>query len=29
MYEYAIKEIVKVVDRDTIDIINDLGFYLT
>ena len=29
MYEYAIKEIVKVVDGDTIDIIIDLGFDLT
>ncbi len=29
MYEYAIKEIVKVVDGDTIDIIIDLGFSLS
>jgi len=29
MYEYAIKEIVKVVDGDTIDIAIDLGFDLT
>ena len=29
MYEYAIKEVVKVVDGDTIDIIIDLGFDLT
>ena len=29
MYEYAIKEIVKVVDGDTIDIIIDLGFDLS
>jgi len=29
MYEYAIKEIVKVVDGDTIDILIDLGFDLT
>lgn len=29
MYEYAIKEIVKVVDGDTIDIIIDLGFNLS
>ena len=29
MYEYAIKEIVKVVDGDTIDITIDLGFDLT
>ena len=29
MYEYAIKEVVKVVDGDTIDIIIDLGFDLS
>ena len=29
MYEYAIKEVVRVVDGDTIDIIIDLGFSLT
>mgnify|MGYP003147094568 FL=1 len=29
MYEYAIKEVVKVVDGDTIDIIIDLGFSLS
>ena len=29
MYEYAIKEVVKVVDGDTIDVIIDLGFDLT
>ena len=29
MYEYAIKQVVKVVDGDTIDIIIDLGFDLT
>ena len=29
MYEYAIKEVVKVVDGDTIDIVIDLGFSLT
>ena len=29
MYEYAIKEIVRVVDGDTIDILIDLGFDLT
>jgi micrococcal nuclease len=29
MYEYAIKEIVKVVDGDTIDIVIDLGFNLS
>ncbi len=29
MYEYAVKEIVKVVDGDTIDILIDLGFDLT
>ena len=29
MYEYKIKEVVKVVDGDTIDIIIDLGFDLT
>ena len=28
MYEYAIKEVVSVVDGDTIDIIIDLGFSL-
>jgi len=29
MYEYAIKEVVKVVDGDTIDVLIDLGFDLT
>ena len=29
MYEYAIKEIVKIVDGDTIDIVIDLGFSLS
>ena len=29
MYEYAIKEIVKVVDGDTVDIVIDLGFNLS
>ena len=29
MYEYAIKEVVKVVDGDTIDIVIDLGFDLS
>tara|TARA_R100000234_G_scaffold117728_1_gene96725 strand:+ start:56 stop:448 length:393 start_codon:yes stop_codon:yes gene_type:complete len=29
MYEYSVKEIVNVVDGDTIDIIIDLGFDLT
>ena len=29
MYEYKIKEIVKIVDGDTIDILIDLGFGLT
>ena len=29
MYEYAIKEVVKVVDGDTIDVVIDLGFDLT
>lgn len=29
MYEYAIKEVIKVVDGDTIDVIIDLGFDLT
>ena len=29
MYEYAIKEVVKVVDGDTIDIVIDLGFNLS
>lgn len=29
MYEYAIKEITKVVDGDTVDMIIDLGFSLT
>jgi len=29
MYEYAIKELVKNIDGDTIDIIIDLGFSLT
>ena len=29
MYEYAIKEILKVVDGDTVDILIDLGFNLS
>ena len=29
MYEYKIKEVVRVVDGDTVDILIDLGFYLT
>ena len=29
MYEYSIKEVVKVVDGDTIDIVIDLGFNLS
>tara|TARA_B100000519_G_scaffold88697_1_gene76892 strand:+ start:2176 stop:2568 length:393 start_codon:yes stop_codon:yes gene_type:complete len=29
MYEYAVKEIKKVVDGDTVDIVIDLGFSLT
>ena len=29
MYEYAVKEIVKVVDGDTVDVIIDLGFDLS
>jgi len=29
MYEYAIKEVVKVVDGDTIDVVIDLGFDLS
>ncbi len=29
VYEYAIKEVIKVVDGDTIDILIDLGFDLT
>ena len=29
MYEYKIKEVIKVVDGDTIDILIDLGFDLT
>ena len=29
MYEYAVKEIVKVVDGDTVDIVIDLGFNLS
>ena len=29
MYEYAIKEVLKVVDGDTIDVLIDLGFNLT
>ena len=29
MYEYQVKEIVKVIDGDTVDIIIDLGFSLT
>ena len=29
MYEYKVKEVIKVVDGDTVDIIIDLGFSLT
>ena len=29
MYEYAVKEIVKIVDGDTVDVIIDLGFDLS
>ena len=29
MYEYAVKEIVKVIDGDTVDIVIDLGFDLS
>ena len=29
MYEYAVKEVVRVVDGDTIDVLIDLGFDLT
>ena len=29
MYEYAIKEVLKVVDGDTVDVLIDLGFDLT
>jgi micrococcal nuclease len=29
MYEYAIKEVVKIVDGDTVDVIIDLGFNLS
>ena len=29
MYEYAIKEVLRVVDGDTIDVLIDLGFDLT
>ena len=29
MYEYAIKEVLRVVDGDTIDVVIDLGFDLT
>ena len=29
MYEYAVKDVVRVVDGDTVDIIIDLGFGLT
>jgi micrococcal nuclease len=29
MYEYKVKEVVKVVDGDTIDVIIDLGFDLS
>jgi micrococcal nuclease len=29
MYEYAVKDIVRVIDGDTVDIIIDLGFGLT
>ena len=28
MYEYKVKEVVKVVDGDTIDVVIDLGFDL-
>ena len=29
MYEYKVKEVVKVVDGDTIDVVIDLGFDLS
>lgn len=29
MYEYAVKEVVRVVDGDTVDVVIDLGFSLT
>lgn len=29
MYEYKVKEVIKVVDGDTVDIVIDLGFSLT
>ena len=29
MYEYAVKEIVKIIDGDTVDIVIDLGFDLS
>ena len=29
MYEYAVKEIVKIIDGDTVDVIIDLGFDLS
>ena len=29
MYEYAVKELVKVVDGDTVDVVIDLGFNLS
>ena len=29
MYEYAVKEIVKVIDGDTVDVVIDLGFNLS
>jgi micrococcal nuclease len=29
MYQYAIKEVVKVVDGDTVDVVIDLGFDIT
>ena len=29
MYEYAVKEITKVIDGDTVDVVIDLGFDLS
>jgi micrococcal nuclease len=29
MYEYKVKEVIKVVDGDTVDVVIDLGFYLS
>ena len=29
MYEYAVKEIVKIIDGDTVDVVIDLGFDLS